>query len=195
MTELLKKLHIYIGLLSFSNLMVFGIAGLAATFLGGPNRKFVSEGARYESFTPPPGSSDKQIGDAVYERFRFPLTEPPPSWAIRRDAAGNLLFDFYTINGVHKLSYLPREGRLRIENIRNNVWFFLDDAHTMTDIKQADWRVRLWAWYNRFAIWSLIAMAITGTYLWLASRPRYRVAQYSFAGGAGAFILLYALTR
>jgi len=55
--------------------------------------------------------------------------------------------------------------------------------------------VRLWAWYNRFAIWSLIAMAITGTYLWLASRPRYRVAQYSFAGGAGAFILLYALTR
>jgi len=38
-------------------------------------------------------------------------------------------------------------------------------------------------------------MAISGTYLWLASRPGYRIAQYSFAGGAAIFILLYIVTR
>jgi len=34
MLALVKKLHMYIGLLNFSNLIVFGIAGLAATFQG-----------------------------------------------------------------------------------------------------------------------------------------------------------------
>jgi hypothetical protein len=35
MHALIKKIHMYIGLLNFSNLMVFGIAGLAATFQEG----------------------------------------------------------------------------------------------------------------------------------------------------------------
>jgi len=36
MRVLIKKLHMYIGLLNFSNLIVFGIAGLAATFQAEP---------------------------------------------------------------------------------------------------------------------------------------------------------------
>ena len=38
-------------------------------------------------------------------------------------------------------------------------------------------------------------MSLSGVYLWLASRPRYRPAQLVFALGSGVFILLYAVTR
>jgi hypothetical protein len=38
-------------------------------------------------------------------------------------------------------------------------------------------------------------MSISGVYLWLASRPRYRPARFVFALGCGSFILLYAVTR
>jgi hypothetical protein len=91
--------------------------------------------------------------------------------------------------------YVSRENRVRIETTPRSLPFFLDDMHTMTDLKQSDWRMRLWAWYNHFAVWSLIAMSATGVYLWLASRPRYRIAHYSFLGGAAIFILLYVATR
>jgi len=64
--RLIKKLHTYIGLLNFCNILVFGIAGLAATFHWGEERKpaFIAP-VRYESFTAPPGLTDKQIADQM----------------------------------------------------------------------------------------------------------------------------------
>ena len=64
--RLIKKLHMYIGLLNFCNILVFGIAGLAATFHWGQGRKpaFIAP-VRYESFTAPPGLTDKQIADQI----------------------------------------------------------------------------------------------------------------------------------
>jgi hypothetical protein len=38
-------------------------------------------------------------------------------------------------------------------------------------------------------------MSLTGVYLWLASRPRYRPALYTFAAGCAVFIGLYVVTR
>ena len=195
MRALIKKLHMYIGLLNFSNLIVFGIAGLAATFQGGQERNVATEAPRYESFTPPPGSTDQQIAGLLFDRFHFPLADPVGDWAIHRDGAGNLPLEFWTVNGVHRVLYEPQQSRLRIQTSRSSLPFFLDEMHTVHGVGQRDWRMRAWAWYNHVAIWSLLAMAISGVYLWLASRPRYRVAQYSFAGGAAIFILLYIATR
>ena len=122
-------------------------------------------------------------------RTRFPSG---PSIGMRKE---DLPLEFWSVNKVYKVLYAPKEDRLRIEITRSSLPFFIDDLHTVTSLHQRDWRMRAWAWYNHFAIWSLMAMAISGVYLWLASRPRHRIAQYSFAGGAAVFILLYALTR
>ena len=96
---------------------------------------------------------------------------------------------------MHRVLYEPGQSRLRIQTVRSSLAFFLDDMHTVTDLQQRDWRMRAWAWYNHFAIWSLLAMAVSGLYLWLASRPGYRITQYSLASGAAIFILLYIATR
>jgi len=47
---------------------------------------------------------------------------------------------------------------------------------------------RLWTFYTEFSIWALTAMSVSGLYLWLATRPRFRAAQCSFAAGCGIFV-------
>ena len=197
MNSLVKKLHMYLGLLNCSILFVFGIAGLTATFRPAPeNRRPPDSTARYESFTVPPGLTDKQAADRVYEHLSLPLTAPVPNFAMRRDRDNNLAFNFYTVNGIDRVTVLEKENRLRIDTTRNTIWQYFDGLHTTTlRVASPDWRLRLWGFYNELAIWSLIAMAVSGVYLWLSSRPRFRAAQYSFAAGSGAFVLLYLLTR
>src|SRR5690242_10074372 len=110
MTSLIQKLHMYIGLLNFSDLIVFGIAGLAATFHAGPERKPAWEAVRYENFTHAPARATNRLRTRCLNNFIF---QPIPNWAIHRDA-GNLPLDFYSVNGVSKLTYLWREYRLRL---------------------------------------------------------------------------------
>jgi hypothetical protein len=194
---LIKKIHVYLGLLSFSILLVYGIAGLLATLEPPPaGRPRPGVSARFEDFTVPPNLTDKQVADLVYERLRLPLTGPVPNYALKRDSANNLTFSFYTVNGIHTLTVLEQESRLRVETHRNSIWRYFDNLHTTTLGDAApDLRVRLWAYYNEFAIWTLIALSLSGVYLWSASRPRLRAAQLSLLLGGGAFVLLYALTR
>ena len=55
--------------------------------------------------------------------------------------------------------------------------------------------LKLWNYYTEFSIYSLLAMSMSGIYLWLASRPGLRWAQLSFAAGCGVFVVLYMVTR
>jgi hypothetical protein len=38
-------------------------------------------------------------------------------------------------------------------------------------------------------------MVLSGIYLWLATRPGYRIAAACFASGTLGFLVLYAITR
>jgi hypothetical protein len=115
MTALIKKIHMYIGLLNFVTLTVFGIAGLTATFQSGPQRHFAPQPIRYQNFTAAPNASDKEVADQVYETLAIPLSNPIPKGALRRNSENQLALDFWTINGPYHVTVLERENRLRIE--------------------------------------------------------------------------------
>ena len=186
----------YLGLLNYVSLTVFGIAGLNATFESGPRQPPPAVEARFLPFTAPSNASDKEVADAVFQLAHFPLSNPIPKPALRRNPENELVLNFFTLNGPFRVTVLEKENRLRIEPVRNNLWRFLNSAHSVTQAGNSRFlRVRLWAWYNEFAIWSLIAMSLSGVYLWLASRPQYRWAQLCFAAGTGVFIVLWAVTR
>jgi hypothetical protein len=192
----IKKIHMYLGLLNFVTLTVFGVAGLTATFQSGPGQPPAPAAARYEPFAVPPYASDKEVADAVFQTLKLPLSNPIPKGAVRRNPEHELALLFYTLNGPYRVTVLEKEGRLRIEPMPNNTARFLNAMHSVTQGGHSPYlRVRLWAWYNEFAIWSLLAMAISGVYLWLASRPGYRWAQVSFAAGVAVFVGLYVVTR
>lgn len=188
MRNIVIQLHIYAGLLTFAQLMLYGVAGLVATFAPGPERPKTAHTIRYVPFTAAPSATDKQVADAVYTALALPLTRPVPNWFLRHTAENDLLLDFYNINGIWRVVVLEREHRLRIEEIRNSTWLFLADVHAATtgDV-EAPRIVRVWGVYNELAMWCLLAFCGSGVYLWLTAQARW---WWAWAGlGAGTLAL------
>ncbi len=190
---MIKKIHAYLGLLSFSALVVYGIAGLEASFGGDGQR--IPQG-RHEPYTAAAGASDREIADDVYRRLQPPLAAPIPSFAIKRNENNDLAFTFYSVNGPTAVTVLEKERRLRIEVVRNDLGRFFGGLHATTlGARSPDLRITLWKIYNEVAIWSLVGMVLTGAYLGLASRPRLRWSRYVLAAGTLGFVALYVVTR
>jgi hypothetical protein len=187
-----KKIHIYLGLLNLSIVLVFGIAGLKATLNRPGQHKPPEPTVRFEDFTVPASViDDKELG----ERIRRKLNIAAVIFDTRRDPQNNLVVSYYTHSGPRRVTVLEKENRLRIATQREDIWHFFDNLHGTANRHPSDLRVRLWTYYNEFSVWSLIGMSATGVYLWLASRPGYRWAQMCFAAGSGCFLALYILSR
>jgi hypothetical protein len=190
--NVILKVHIYAGLLTFSQLMIYGIAGLTATFEGGLERPKIPYTVQYAPFTPAPSATDKQVAAAVYATVRPSLARPVPDWYIRRTPQNDMLLDFYNVNGILRVVVLEREHQLRIEHIRNNVWLFLSDIHAATPgDEEAPTIVRAWAVYNEAAMWCLLAFCASGLYLWLSTRARARWAWVCLGSATAAFSALW----
>jgi hypothetical protein len=191
---LLKKVHTYAGLLTFVNLAVYGVAGLSVTFLQQSGR--AASVISYQNSSIEPNLTDRQVAERVRSQLSLSLETPVNSAAIQHDAANNLLLDFRHANGRHRVTVLEQEGRLRIETTRNSFATYLYILHTRTaGFHSGDWRMQLWADYNEFAMWSLLAMIASGFTMFLAARARSRLAQISFAVGACGFAALYLWNR
>jgi hypothetical protein len=181
----------YVGLFSFTSLVVFGLTGLVVTFQAGPQRSPAESQTRSIAFRAAPNASDREVAAAVYRRAQLPLAAPVPDWAVQRDAQHRLVLDFYTVNGIRKITVLEDEGRLRIDSVRNSL-----HVHAIT-LRWAppDLRLKLWTWYNEIAIASLLVLCFSGAYLWLSSRPLYRLARYAVILGLVCFAAFCILTR
>jgi hypothetical protein len=197
-TTLIKKIHIYIGLLNFSILLVFGVAGLNALLEGVSGGEPEATSERIQAFTAPANVSDREIASAVYEILKPPLTAPLPPEALARDKDSNLVLTFYSPNAITNVTVIEKAKQLRIRTSQNRFWRFLSNAHAATcedDAARSDVVMKLWTYYTELSIWSLLIMPLSGVYLWLASRPKYGWAQIAFAGGCCLFIVLYVLAR
>jgi hypothetical protein len=198
MRALVLKLHVYAGLLTFAQLVVYGVAGLVATVEERPRPKIVIA-SRDVAYTPPAGSgsmTDKQIADAVYRTLALPLTRPMPLFAIKRDDRNDLQLDFYNINGIHRVTVLERERRLHVEEVHNGTGTFLNDLHTVTlNDAEAPRLVRVWGYYNAFATWCLLGFCVSGVYLWLTAQARSWWAWACLAAGSGVMATVWLAFR
>jgi hypothetical protein len=193
--RLLRKIHTWLGLLTFVNLMVYGVVGLNATWRLRPE-PFAAPDIRYMPFTPGAQMTDPEVADRVCTLLGLTLARPIQSAVIQHDAERNLVLDFWHANGRHTVTVLETEGRLRVETRRAPLWRYLDTLHrTTAAFHSGDWRMQLWADYNEFAMWSLLGMVASGIALWLLSRPEHRMAQVSLAAGCGLFLALYFWAR
>lgn len=194
--SLVLKVHIYAGLLTFGQLAIYGIAGLVATFQPGLERPKIVADVRYVPFDVPASSTDRQVADLVYQTLALPLSRPMPSWFLRRTPDHDLLFDFYTINGIWRVIVLEREHQLRIERIHNSIWLFLGDIHAAAGgDPEAPRLIRVWSVYNAAAMWCLLGFCLSGVYLWLAADTRSRWAWMTLGGGTGVLAALWMAFR
>jgi hypothetical protein len=197
MRELIKKIHMYLGLLNFTILLVFGVGGLSTAFEPAPAKRRQPEtGVRYFDYSAPPSLTDVELAEAVQRALQVPFTAPLQKNTVRRDGDHNVTFDLATISGRHRVLVLETEKRVRIEERRITFWQYINNLHhTNISSQIPGLALRMWTWYNELAVWSLSLMSASGIYLWLASRPRLRWAQMSFVSGSAVFLTLYFLMK
>ena len=184
----------YLGLLNFSILVIFGLAGLVVTFEA-PTIATQKEGPTVtdREFTAPPAASDKEVGRLLSAKLN-PSNAGPP--LVRRNAANQLVTDFYSVNGLVRVTFFEAEHRIQVQTWRNSIWRFIDNVHATTIGEEGRaTALRAWAWYIELSIWSLIAMSISGMWLGLVSRWRFLWARVSFAAGCLAFAAFFILER
>ncbi len=194
-TGFIRSIHIYAGLLNFSMLIVFGLAGLVVTFKA-PD--IMHSGARPEiktiAFTAPQSLSDKQVGESIASA----VGRPPHAGEhyIHRDESNRLVVDWYTANGLVRAAYLEPEHRIEIQTWRNSIWRFFDNVHASTVADRSpDPVVRAWTWYIELSIWCLIGMCLSGIWLGVASRWRFTWTRISLAAGCAVFVIFFLLER
>jgi len=191
---LLKRIHTYAGLLTFINLAVYCVVGLSLTFLRESSR--APTVVSYQKFSVEPNLTDRQVAERICAQLNLSLATPVNAAAIQRDAANNLFLDFRHANGRDQVTVLEKEGRLRIETVRNSFFDYLYILHVTTAaFHSGDWRMQLWADYNEFAMWALLTLIASGFAMFLATRARSRLAQISLAAGCCVFAALYLWNR
>lgn len=197
MTDWIKRIHMYTGLLNVTALAVFGIIGIAATALPSPRDRTPPEATvELRDFVVPGGMDDRQLADHIQMELAIPLTGSAPDWSLYRDRDSNLHFRLPTPARRYDITVLEAEHRLRLQMQPFDNWQYLFHLHEMNPGHAgSDPRIQAWAWYIEFSIWALITMALSGVYLWLAQRPGYRWAQISFASGVFVFVAFYVAVR
>jgi len=194
LTHWIRRIHIYLGLLNFSLLIVFGLAGLVVT-MEAPDifRQKQGPSVEFRDFTPEASASDREVGQAL-ARTLDPAHSGPP--IVRRNAANQLVADFYSVNGLVRATLLEGEHRVQMQTFRNSIWRFIDNVHATTIAESSrDGAVHAWAWYIEFSIWSLIAMALSGVWLGVSGRWNFRWTWVSLAAGCAIFAVLYWLEK
>ena len=137
------------------------------------------------------------VARQVYETLALPMSRPMPERALRRDAAGNLTFTFYTPNVDEKVTVDESRGVLVVRSRPVDAADFLNRMHATTR-KAATGSGRLlawWSYYVEFSVFIVLLLPLTGVYLWLAVKPRDRLAIVSFFGGLASFVLFWILVR
>jgi uncharacterized iron-regulated membrane protein len=185
------KIHTWAGLVTFVNLMIFGIVGMAAAFEPPPEAPAKPGVIREIPFTIPANLTDREVADRVVDVLGISLATPVQSFAIQHDADHRLLLDFRHANGRHRVTF-PDPSHLRVEITRAPLDRYLSSLHVTSAIfHPGDWRMQAWSYYNELAMWALILMIATGAWLWLSRRLRHRWAVASLAAGCAVFTTLY----
>src|SRR5262245_57927308 len=113
MNHWIRRIHLYLGLVNFSLLIVFGLAGLVVTFEA-PDIFKQKQGPAVEllAFTPPPSASDREVGQLLANLLQPAHAGPP---VIRRNAANQLIAEFYSVNGMVRATLLESERRVQVQ--------------------------------------------------------------------------------
>ena len=190
MIDVLKRAHILVGLFNLTAIAVFALVGITETF---PNHERIA-GSRLVDFDTPNGLNDQQVAERLVSALQLPLIGQVRN--VHRNDQHMVEFGFYTTNGPGKATVLEADRKARIDATRLSFGRFMVEAHAASLHESGPvLLMQLWAVYVDCSIFSLLFMAMTGPWLWLASRPNLRWARALLAAGIGVFAVLWWFTR
>ncbi len=192
-----RKLHLYVGLLTFSSLLLLGASGMAAFLHHTQNSNGNSVVRdRLMQFEADVGTSDVAIANQVRREFELSLALKIGKGDISHDGDGNLTATFSTINGSHKVTVFREQSQVRIVERRLGLAGFLVRAHSVLlrpSSPGLDWRVLVLSIYMATTLMLLGILVPTGLAIWLLTRPRHKRARLVVAASSGLFIALWMM--
>jgi hypothetical protein len=194
--EWVKKIHMYSGLLTFMAFVVWGVTGIHAVFLppAGEYKPPPVSSMKEIPYQARGGLDDQQLARAIFEAIDIPLAGG--RYNVHRDEQSNLAFNVFTINGGHEVTFLEEKGAVRVAHRANSLWGYLSSMHTAHSRRhRLTASVIAWGYFNEIATWAFLFMTFSGLYMWIATRPRLRWAQLSFAGMAALMLVLWIAIR
>ena len=186
---MLTRLHIFAGLLTLANLLLYAAVGLAELL---PKPHAAAPVVWEQPFAVQPGESDRAVAERVVQLLGLSLATPVHDFAIGHDRSGRLVLDLYHANGRHKVTL--RDGQLHVEQSRAGLAKYLNTLHVTTAaFRSGDGRMQLWAWWNEFAMWCVAVMALTGVWIWWRRRGTRGVVRRTHRWTAMAALTLLAI--
>lgn len=192
---LVKRAHLYLGLVNLTMVLVWGITGTYATLSRGEGREPPSS-VRTVPYMPTRSATDREIAMEVFGLVKPPLAGTLPAMSMRRDPHKNLVVTFYRPGAVLDATVFEDQGQIRVEQHMANLASYFSGMHEVTmNPQRQSIGLRLWSYYTELSIWSLLVLALSGVLMWLLSRPLNRTAQLCFGGGMLLFFFLYMAVR
>jgi len=194
MRRIVRTLHIYLGLLTVTTLVVFGAVGITAA-LGWVATDEEAAVASTVQFLVPGDRPDGEIADLIVRSGVTAPVGPDQRWWVAHAADGSLVVHVSGLNGSQRIRVDEVSHRLEIATSRSTLRSFLSDLHARWPRPTDDVRLRLWSGYVEFSAWALLGLALSGTWLGLRARRQCRPAWYAGLAGTATVLAMYALTR
>jgi hypothetical protein len=191
MRQWILRIHLYLGLLCSSYLILFGISSLNFNHpfaFTKPSTQTVSWERSVE--LPPPSGDTSEEANSVREALGLPGWTLP--WETRRDAGGDLQFGMSRPGKHYTIRVLRHAGRVRVEEQRKGYWTVIRELHGLTKVPGSR-LAAVWGWYTELCTWVVVFAAVSGVYLFTARRRERRAGWVvlGLATGVSALFMLY----
>ena len=194
MKDLIRRWHVYAGLMTFWALMVFGAAGMYVTFRADKRLKPEPTAVK-EAFEVPAGATDRQVADLMRARFGFGNTKPVPNWVVNRKPDGRLVIPLWGPNGWVTVTWLEKENAALVARDPFSTGEYINQMHSALPVANGAPLKLLWSVYTELAIFTLLFLTCSGVYLWFTSRPKLWWAQWSLGLGVVTMVAFFIWVR
>ena len=167
MQSLLRKIHIYGGLACFWYLIILGISSLNFNhdfdFMEQPGESIHWQ---QQSMVLDPEYDDMKLAETI--RDSLSLMGWPFPWEMWRDSTRSLHFAMEQPAKRYAVTYDFLEHTVNVTETDRGFWHVFNSLHGAGAIPNGPF-TKLWQWYTRATVLTVILSIVTGLYLWIKS--------------------------
>lgn len=189
MRKWVLRLHLYLGLLCSSYLIVFGVSSLNFNHPLEFTKPRTETVTWERSFALPPVADNAAESESVRDALGLMGWTIP--WETHRDPGGDLHFGLARPGKHYTIHVLRSAGVVRVEEQRKGYWPVIRDLHGNQGVPRSN-LMAVWGWYTELCTFVVLFAAGSGVYLF-ATRTKDRRAAWAVLGAATALSLGFML--